>query len=75
MTTGTAPVCEEKSNLLRVYSFATSDYSRAVMVLHERMRVMSKQDYEEIRAFAEKTRKLADQARAALDKHTAEHGC
>lgn len=45
------------------------------MVLHERMRVMSKQDYEEIRAFAEKTRKLADQARAALDKHTAEHGC
>jgi hypothetical protein len=74
-TTAAIPACEEKARLVRLYAFATSDYQRAVLVLHERLGVMSKKEYQEIRAFAEKTRELADQARAALDQHTNEHGC
>jgi hypothetical protein len=58
-----------------VYSFATADYSRAVLVLHERSGVMTRQEYLDIRAFAEKARDLEGQARAALDRHAAEHGC
>jgi hypothetical protein len=36
---------------------------------------MSKQDYDEIRAYAEKARELADHARAELDRHLSEHRC
>jgi hypothetical protein len=61
--------------LLRVYSFAISDYSRAVEVLHLRLGTLPKQEYEKIRTFAEKTRELAEQARLALERHAAEHGC
>jgi hypothetical protein len=73
--TAAASACTEKSRLARVWSFAMQDYLRAVMVLHERLGVMPRQDYQEIRAYAEKTRLLAEQTRAALEKHTAEHGC
>ena len=73
--TGAVPVCEEKSRLVRAYSFSAEDYNRAVMVLRERIAVLSKRDYDEIRAFAEDTRRLVEYARAALDQHTAEHGC
>jgi hypothetical protein len=74
-TTGAQPACEEKTLLSRVYSFAASDYGRAVMVLHERVGKLTKRDYEDIRSFSDKARETAEQARAALDKHTAEHGC
>jgi len=73
--TAAASVCKEKSRLARAWSFATQDYFRAVMVLQERSGVMQKRDYQEIRTYAEKTRLLAEQARAALEKHRAEHGC
>jgi hypothetical protein len=74
-TTGAVPACEEKSRLLRAYSFASSDYKRALEVLNRRTGVLLEGDYKTIRAFAEETRQLAEQARAALDKHIAEHGC
>jgi hypothetical protein len=67
--------CEEKERLLRAYSFATSDYMRAVKVLHARSGTMSKPDYEEIHKYAEQMRELTEQARLALEKHAAEHGC
>ncbi len=69
-----APACEEKARLLRVYSVATSDYSWAVEVLHLRMGILPKQEYEKLQTFAEETRELAEQARIALDRHSAEHG-
>ena len=67
--------CEEKTRLLHDHSIARSDYRRALMLLREQSGVMSKRDYDAIRVFAEKARELADQARAALDKHIADHGC
>ena len=36
---------------------------------------MRRQDYEEIRQYAEKMRTLVEQARIALERHIAEHGC
>lgn len=67
--------CEEKIRLLRDYSFALSDYERVSKLLNERTGVMAKEDYEGIRVFAAKAKKLAEEARLALDRHTAEHGC
>ena len=43
--------------------------------MHERLGVLAKRDYETIRAFAEKTRVLAENGRMALEKHIADHGC
>jgi hypothetical protein len=67
--------CKEKDRLMRLYIVAASDYSRAVQLLQRRAGVMEKADYDELRGFAEEARKTADEARAALDRHTAEHGC
>ncbi len=68
--------CDEKSRLIRDYSFALSDYERAGRLLHERSGVMSKEDYKEIGMFAEKgQRENVRVARVALDEHTASHGC
>jgi|HubBroStandDraft_1064217.scaffolds.fasta_scaffold1742697_1 hypothetical protein len=67
--------CEEKIRLLRDYSFALSDYERVSKLLNERTGVMAKEDYDGIRVFAEKARELAEQARATLDRHTAQHCC
>lgn len=70
-----APACEEKERLLRIYSFAISDYSRAVQVLQRRLGTISKEEYQKLRTFTEKTRELAEQTRLALERHCAEHGC
>jgi hypothetical protein len=74
-TTGAALACEEKDRLARSFAIALSDYSRTVALLQERAGVMSKQDYEAIHTFVEKAQIQVDHARAALEKHTAEHGC
>jgi hypothetical protein len=73
--TGAVPACEEKSRLLRAYSFASADYGRALEVLNRRTGVLREEEYKTIRTFAEKTRQLVEQARTALEKHISEHGC
>lgn len=73
--TATAPACEEKERLLRIYSFASSDYSRAVQVLQRRLGTISKEEYQKLREFTEKTRELTEQSRLALEQHCAAHGC
>jgi hypothetical protein len=67
--------CKEKDRLMRLYIEAASDYSGAVQLLQRSAGVMKKPDYDELRGFAEEARKTAEEARAALDRHTAEHGC
>jgi len=73
--TAPVPACEEKERLARAYSFALSDYNRAVTLLQKRSGVMSKLDYEDIHNFVERAGKQTEHARAALERHTAEHGC
>ena len=70
-----APACEDKERLLRAYTFAASDYSRAVQVLQRRLGTISREEYQKLRTFAETTRELAEQTRLALERHCAEHGC
>jgi hypothetical protein len=74
-TIAAQPACEEKNRLLRVYSFASSDHGRALEVLHRRTGVLQEEDYKAIRAFAEESKHLVEQTRAALESHMAEHGC
>ena len=45
------------------------------MLLNKRTGVMSKEDYEAIRRYADNAGYLEEQARIALEGHTAEHGC
>ena len=67
--------CGVKARLTRVFVVASSDYTRAVQVLNLRAGVMKKPEYDELRGFAESTRRTAEEARTALRRHTAEHGC
>lgn len=69
------PTCEEKARLLRAYTFAIGDYHRAYQLLNERLGVMSKEEYDKLRKFAEHSRETAESARKALERHTAAHGC
>lgn len=70
-----SPVCTEKEQLLRAYGFASGDYHRAIMVLTQRVGLMSKKDYDEIREFITVARSDLERAREALDRHTSDHGC
>lgn len=67
--------CEEKENLVRAYSIAASDYARAVLVLRAYSGQMLKPDYQKTKHFADAARDVAENARLALERHTAEHGC
>jgi type II secretory pathway component PulC len=69
------PACKTRIHLRRACSVAVSDYTRAVRVLRERSGQMSAQNSELLRSYVAKTRKLAEQARTALNKHLVEHGC
>lgn len=67
--------CDVKAKLLRAYSFAAADYSRAVLVLNEHIGTLRKDQYEKLRQFSEDAWRTTDEARIALERHTAEHGC
>jgi hypothetical protein len=69
------PTCEEKARLLRAYTVAIGDYHRAYESLNARLGVMSRREYDKLRALAEQSRENAELARAALGRHTAAHGC
>jgi hypothetical protein len=73
--TGTAHACEEKERLENTYRIAEADYSRAFLLLSERTGVMTKPEYAKLHEFAEEALQRRLAARAALDRHTSEHGC
>ena len=67
--------CSEKCRLADESRIAAADYSRTVQVLTERSGVMSIEEYTRIREFSEQARGKSEAARAALNRHIAEHGC
>lgn len=67
--------CEVKALLASSYSSALSDYERSVKVLSTSSKAMSKEQYENLRIFAEKAKRRADRERAELNAHIAQHGC
>ncbi|HLH42949.1 MAG TPA: hypothetical protein VKV74_08180 [Bryobacteraceae bacterium] len=67
--------CAEKKRLRHALRLATLDYSRAALVLQERLSVMKKDDYWRIRNYVDAARIKVEAARRALEGHTLEHGC
>jgi hypothetical protein len=68
-------LCNEKEHLLRAYEFASGDYHRAILVLTQRVGVLKKKEYEQIREFIKVSKSCLEKAREALDLHIADHGC
>ncbi len=73
MNTTRVSACKTRTSLRRVCSLAKSDHTRALKLLHQRLQ--SEQDCDLIRSYVDKTNELAKQARVALERHLAEHGC
>ena len=67
--------CQEKERLTQQYAAAASSYGRALDVIQRQTGVLSKTEYDELSEFEETARTEVEEARAALDLHTAEHGC
>jgi hypothetical protein len=71
----TVSSCAEKERLLRALQVATSDYSRASLVLQECLGIMKKDDYRTIRNYVDEARAKVERARLLLERHASEHGC
>jgi hypothetical protein len=67
--------CVSKQELHNRYQMATASYSRAVEVLNERIDGLSRHEYDFLRQFVDDARARSEEARDALDRHVAEHGC
>ena len=70
-----APACEEKARLLRICAEAESSHQRAIQQLTWIRDTLMKHNYEDLQEFAETARDIVKDARRALERHTAEHGC
>jgi hypothetical protein len=67
--------CEEKARLLRAHHRAASANSHAVKDLNTKMRNISVAEYKILRAAADEARIKSTEARTALKRHQAKHGC
>lgn len=67
--------CSKKTQLLADYQSATARFSLAVTDLNEKMGVSPKSEYDRLRMAADDARMKSEEARLALERHTAEHGC
>jgi hypothetical protein len=67
--------CEEKANLMAVFSNATAAYSAAVKELAANTGTTSVERYQALMRHANSMRLLCEGARLQLENHTAAHGC
>jgi hypothetical protein len=68
-------VCLEKDRLLKEYQVTTENFSGAVNDLQALRGTSSQEEYERLRRVAEEARLKSEQARLALEHHTAAHRC
>jgi hypothetical protein len=68
-----APICDKKERLHRAYWMATADYERAFN--YTAWTHVSGKEYDRLRQYIEEARLRSEEARQALDRHIAEHGC
>jgi hypothetical protein len=71
----TAMSCEEKARLATIYETATGKFSEAVTELRHKIGVSAKKEYERLERAANEARLKSEQARLALEQHTAAHNC
>jgi hypothetical protein len=71
----TDSTCEEKARLVRKYNVATAGFSETVKELHWRIGTSPKEEYTRLMQISNEARVQSEQARLALEKHIAAHGC
>jgi hypothetical protein len=67
--------CMERERLARDLDEARSCYISAAETLRGRVGVLEKAEYQRLNRAVEEARTKMEDARAALDRHMAEHGC
>jgi hypothetical protein len=67
--------CEEKIRLMKEYSSHALAFSHAVTELHRKVDAHAKEEFTHQQRVADGLRVKCEQARLALEQHTAEHGC
>lgn len=68
-------VCPDKETLTAKYSAAAHMFSDAVAELQRKMGTVSKSQYGALLRRADEARVRSEQARLAMEQHTAVHGC
>lgn len=67
--------CEEKARLVKEYNVATAGFSEAVKQLYRKTGTSLKEEYTRLMQISNEARVKSEQARLALEKHIATHGC
>ena len=67
--------CEEKKRLVAEYESTTNKFAAAVKSLQQNMGTSSRADYDRLQRATDRARVQGEQARLALERHVAEHGC
>lgn len=67
--------CEEKVRLAMEYETATSKFSEAVRELRLKLGTSPKDEYHRLERVSNEARVRSEQARLALEQHTAAHRC
>jgi hypothetical protein len=68
-------LCEQKERLVKEFAAAADEYSAAVARLQARTAISPKAEYERLRMAVEVARLGSEEARLALERHTASHDC
>jgi hypothetical protein len=67
--------CGEKILLMSDYETATATFSAAVARLRRNMGTVPRAEYERLDRAANEARVKSEQARLAIERHIASHGC
>jgi hypothetical protein len=67
--------CEEKQRLLAEYQVTTQKFADAVSELHRKIGTSPLPEYQGLQRAADEARLESEQARLALERHVALHGC
>lgn len=67
--------CAEKRRLVSEYEAATSLFSEAVTLLHQRMGTSAKEEFERLNHIANEARVRSERARLAVEEHASSHNC
>jgi hypothetical protein len=67
--------CEGKIRLTTAYSSHTLAFAHAVTELHQKVSTHTKEEFTHLQRVADELRVKCEQARLALEQHTAAHGC
>jgi hypothetical protein len=68
-------MCEEYAKLLKAYQHSMALFSLTLGALEAARATVPTDEFRRQAGYLEQARMRSDQARAELDKHTAEHGC